>query len=109
MAEEDGWRQLGRWGRARPVSGDEDKENNKRQRVDNGQDAPPRVYVSISGRGFAKHEITCTAQKSKLFTNSDSTENYCETLPCMTRLGTTIVPRYEFMLFLNSTPNPMRV
>ena len=27
MAEDDGWRQLGRWGRARPVSGDEDKEN----------------------------------------------------------------------------------
>ena len=44
MAEDDGWRRFGRLGRARPVSGgwaDEDKENSKRQRVDNGQDAPP--------------------------------------------------------------------
>ena len=48
MAEDDGWQQLGRWGRARPVSGDEDKENSKRQRVDNGLDAPPRVNVMKS-------------------------------------------------------------
>ena len=54
MAEDDGWRQLGRWGRARPVSGDEDKENSKRQRVDNWLDAPPRVHVSILGRGLQR-------------------------------------------------------
>ena len=54
MAEDDGWRQLGLWGRARPVSGDEDKENSKRQRVDNWLDAPPRVHVSIPGRGLQR-------------------------------------------------------
>ena len=54
MAEDDGWQPLGRWGRARPVSGDEDKENSKRQRVDNGQDAPRRFYVSIPGRGLQR-------------------------------------------------------
>ena len=54
MAEDDGWRQLGLWGRARPVSGDEDKENSKRQRVGNWLDAPPRVHVSIPGRGLQR-------------------------------------------------------
>ena len=46
-------------------------------------------------------------EKTKI-TNSESTENYCKALPCMSRLGTIIVPRYEFMAIAISTPNPKR-
>ena len=63
MAEDDGWRQLGLWGRARPVSGDEDKENSKRQRVDNWLDAPPRVHVSIPSAHRRRGPMTDLAQR----------------------------------------------